>query len=131
MAVIKTTRNFVYAYEPQAGDTHVQTLILSPTERYALTTQGIEQYDAVVAWAVGIADQMAHGVTVMPITATEFIKVNRERLEKRACQHDRPRARRNAAGCGQQDAFGDARQQQPRVAGAGLRCFGNVQGELK
>ena len=39
MAVIKTKLNFVYAYEPLPGDTHVLTLIRSPTERYTLTTQ--------------------------------------------------------------------------------------------
>ena len=81
MAVIKTERNFVYAYEPLADDTHVVTLIVSPTERYVLTTQGIEAYDDAVAWAVSMADQMAHGITVLPISGPEFLTANRARLE--------------------------------------------------
>ena len=81
MSVIKTKANYVYAYEPQADDTHVWTLILSPTERYVLTTQGIEAYQAAVNWAVSMADVMARPITILPITAVEFIKANRARLE--------------------------------------------------
>lgn len=81
MSVIKTKANYVYAYEPQAGDTHVSTLILSPTERYVLTTQGIEAYQAAVNWAVSMADVMARPITILPISAAEFIKANRARLE--------------------------------------------------
>ena len=93
MAVIKTKRNFVYAYEPEAGDTHVLTLIRSPTERYVLTTQGIEHYANTVAWAVSMADVMTHGITVLPIIGTEFITANRDRLEGGlACMTDRERA---------------------------------------
>lgn len=82
MAVIHTKRNMVFAYEPQAGDTHVLTLIVSPTERYLLTAQGIEAYADAVAWAVSMADQMAQGVTVMPISCTEFLTANNARLER-------------------------------------------------
>ena len=82
MSVIKTQRNQVYAYEPEEGDCFVQTLIGGPVRRYLLTTAHIDQYQAAVAWATGIADQMARGVVVMPITATEFVKANRERLER-------------------------------------------------
>ena len=57
------------------------TLIRSPTERYTLTTQTIEQYATAVAWAVGMADAMAQGITVMPISVTEFIKANQAQLE--------------------------------------------------
>lgn len=81
MAVIKTKANYVYAYEPQAGDTHVLTLIRSPTERYVLTTQPIEHYADTVAWAVSMADVMAQGITIMPISCTEFLTANDARLE--------------------------------------------------
>lgn len=81
MAVIKTKAGMVCAYEPQAGDTHVWTLIVSPTERYVLTTQGIEAYQAAVDWAVSMADAMARPITILPISATEFIAANRARLE--------------------------------------------------
>ena len=81
MAVIKTKAGMVCAYEPQSGDTHVWTLIVSPTERYVLTTQGIEAYQAAVDWAVSMADQMAAPITILPISATEFIAANRARLE--------------------------------------------------
>ena len=81
MAIITTARNHVYAYEPQADDTHVQTIIRSPTERYVLTTQRIEEYQAAVAWATSMADGMAHPLTVLPINAPESMQANRERLE--------------------------------------------------
>lgn len=81
MAVIKTKAGMVCAYEPQSGDTHVWTLIVSPTERYVLTTQGIEAYQAAVDWAVSMADVMARPITILPISATEFIAANRARLE--------------------------------------------------
>ena len=81
MAVIKTKAGMVCAYEPKAGDSHVMTLIVSPTERYVLTTQGIEAYQAAVDWAVIMADAMARPITILPISATEFIGANRARLE--------------------------------------------------
>ena len=81
MAVIKTKAGMVCAYEPKEGDTHVMTLIVNPTERYVLTTQGIEAYQAAVDWAVSMADQMARPITILPISATEFIAANRARLE--------------------------------------------------
>lgn len=81
MAVIHRKRNMVFAYEPQAGDTHVLTLIRSPSERYVLTTQPIEHYADTVAWAVSMADVMAQGITIMPITAAEFLTANNARLE--------------------------------------------------
>lgn len=81
MAVIKTKAGMVCAYEPQAGDTHVWTLIVCPTERYVLTTQGIEAYQAAVDWAISMADVMARPISILPISATEFIAANRTRLE--------------------------------------------------
>ena len=81
MAVIQTKSSFVYAYEPQSGDTHFLTLVVSPTERYVLSTQSIEAYPAAVDWAVSMADIMARPITILPISAAEFIAANRARLE--------------------------------------------------
>lgn len=92
MAVIKTQLNAVYALEPEEGDCFVQTLIGGQAGRYLLNTAHIDQYQAAVAWATGFADQMASGVVVMPITADEFVKANRERLERGlACMSDQER----------------------------------------
>ena len=83
MAVIATKRNHVYAYEPQAGDTHVQTLVRTATERYVLGTQPIENYADALAWATAIADQLVGPVTLLPITTAEFLNANRAQFETR------------------------------------------------
>ena len=71
----------LFAYEPQAGDTHVLTLIRSPTERYVLTTRPIAEYADAVAWAVSMSDAMAQGITVLPVTFIEFITATQAQLE--------------------------------------------------
>ncbi len=81
MTVINTARNHVYAYEPEVGDCFVQTLLRGSERRYVLRTQLIDEYQAAVDSAVSVADQMALGIVVMPITAVEFAAENRERLE--------------------------------------------------
>ena len=59
----------------------MQTRMRSPTEHFVLNTQGIEQYPAAVDWAVSMADAMAHPLTILPISAPEFIQANRAHLE--------------------------------------------------
>ena len=81
MSVIKTERNHVYAYEPLPEDSFVLTYLRGPTERRLLGTQGIEAYQAAVEWAVGIADQMAHPIVLVPITFAEYVAANRDRME--------------------------------------------------
>jgi hypothetical protein len=86
MAVIKTERNFVCAYEPQDGDCFVETWLggeeLDGSAKRWLFTQSIDQYRAAVDWAVGIADQMVHPLEVVPITGAEYLRCNRDAMEK-------------------------------------------------
>ncbi len=72
MSVVKTKQNFVCAYEPMALDRFVLTFLKGSEERHLLSAQPIEQYEDAVDWAVGIADQMACPIEVVPITASEF-----------------------------------------------------------
>lgn len=72
MSVVKTKRNFVCAYEPMALDGFVLTFLNGSEERHLRSTQPIEQYEDAVDWAVGIADQMACPIEIVPITASEF-----------------------------------------------------------
>jgi len=74
MAVIPTTRNFVYAYDYLPEDAFVQTLLTGTEGRYVFSTKPIDEYYDAVAFAVSIADMMEHGVTVLPITFQERIK---------------------------------------------------------
>lgn len=82
MTVIKTKTNMVCAYDPQPDDCFVRTYLRSPTERYLLGVQGIDRYDAAVAWAVSMADAMAGCIVVMPVTAAEHIEANQEQIER-------------------------------------------------
>ncbi len=86
MPVIHTKRNFVCAYEPQDGDCFVETWLggyeLDGSAKRWLFTQNIEEYRAAVDWAVGIADQMVHPLEVVPITGAEYLRQNRELMEK-------------------------------------------------
>lgn len=88
MSVIKTGRNHVYAYEPLPEDSFVLTYLRGPTERHLLSTRGIDAYQAAVDWAVGIADQMAHPIVLVPITFAEYAAANSERMESWLAQLD-------------------------------------------
>lgn len=80
MPVYPTKRNTVYALEPLPDDCFVQTYIDGPDGRRLLATQHITNYQAAVDWAVGMADQMARPIHIVPISAAEFVKKHRERL---------------------------------------------------
>jgi hypothetical protein len=80
MAVIKTGRNFVCAYEPLPEDRFVETWLNGSEERHLLLTETIDHYDAAVKWAVGMADQMASPMEVIPITEPEHLLRNRARV---------------------------------------------------
>jgi len=82
MAVIRTKRNIVCALEPLPEDRFVQTLLGTSSGQRVLSTNPIADYDASVAWAVAMADQMAHAITIMPITTKEHLDTNRERLAR-------------------------------------------------
>lgn len=79
MAVIKTKRNFVAAYEPLEGDCFVEAW-LTGENRHLLLTQTIDQYRAAVDWAVGMADQMAWPLEVVTITRAEYLHRNRDTI---------------------------------------------------
>jgi hypothetical protein len=81
MSVIRTKQNFVYAYDPQPEDAFVYTWLMGSEKRHLLTTRTIDQYQAAVDWAVGMADQMAHPIEVVTVSGAEYLKRNRDALE--------------------------------------------------
>ncbi|MQB43029.1 hypothetical protein [Rhizobium sp. ICMP 5592] len=79
MAVIRTKRNqFVYAYEAEPQDRWVKTLI----GNHCLTVQHISEYQQAVDWAVSMADQFDPPLTILPFDVNDFVKLNRDRLER-------------------------------------------------
>ncbi|MBL4917083.1 hypothetical protein [Szabonella alba] len=90
MAILKTDRNTVYAYEPLPEDSFVQTYLGTPEGRKLLTTCPVADYRAAVGWAVRMADRMAYPVELVPMTAGEFTAKHRDRL---AQMHDQARGR--------------------------------------
>lgn len=81
MAVIKTKRNFVCAYDPLEQDCFVETW-MNGEQRYLLLTQTIDQYRSAVDWAVSMVGQMAWPIEVVPISGVEYLRRNRERVER-------------------------------------------------
>lgn len=71
MSIIKTQRNHVAAYEPQAGDVAVVTR-LGTVE----AVQPIQHYDAALRKAVAMADHMQSHVDVVPIDTAELLSRN-------------------------------------------------------
>ena len=82
MAVIMTKRNMVCALEPLPDDSFVLTYLSTPEERWVLITRPIDGYQASVDWAVGMADQMACPISIVPMTAEEFAQHNRQKLAR-------------------------------------------------
>lgn len=74
MAVIRTERNFVYAYDPQPDDVFVRASLLGPGDKpgvlhpRSLRYMPISEYQGLVDWAVSMADQMAHPIHVVPLS---------------------------------------------------------------
>ena len=81
MAIIKTKRNYVCAYDPMPEDTFVCTWLMGSEQRHLMSTKTIDHYDSAVAWAVGMADKMAHPIEVVTVDGAEFLQRNREALE--------------------------------------------------
>lgn len=79
MSVIKTKRNFVCALEPLPEDQYVQTWLIGE-RHHLLSTQPIDQYEAAVGWAVGMADKMELYIEVVHITAAEHLHRHWERV---------------------------------------------------
>ncbi|MBJ2149716.1 hypothetical protein [Paracoccus sp. IB05] len=96
MAIITTKRNTVYACEPLPDDSFVQICLGRPAGRNLLGTRGSDACQLAVKWAVGIADQMAQPITIMPISAAEFVAEHGGQLAK-LDPEQRERLRRVAA----------------------------------
>jgi hypothetical protein len=85
MSIIHTKRNMVIAYEPQPDDVLVDVSLLAPAgdgkhlRPLQLPYEPIINYDAVVEWAVSIADQMAYPIHVLPLNHSDIL--NTERFE--------------------------------------------------
>lgn len=87
MAIIKTERNVVYAYDPQPGDAFVEVTWHGPPEegsRYLRAFGGrpqpVEQYQQAVDWAVSMADAMAYPLHVVTTPADGLLTA--ERLDR-------------------------------------------------
>lgn len=57
------------ALDDSDEDLHVETWIHGSEQRYLLLVQPIGNYQKTVAWAARMADQMAHHIEIMPISA--------------------------------------------------------------
>jgi hypothetical protein len=85
MSIIHTKRNMVIAYEPQPDDVLVDVSLLAPAgdgkhlRPLQLPYEPIINYDAVVEWAVSIADPMAYPIHVLPLNHSDIL--NTERFE--------------------------------------------------
>ena len=81
MAVIKTKRNMVAAYEPLPEDRFVLTYVLGQKHRFVQSVRTINQYLAAASWAVEMADKLAHVVEVVPYTKSEYVTIMRRQVE--------------------------------------------------
>lgn len=82
MTVIRTKQNIVCAYDPLPEDRFVCIWLMGSEKRHLLSTRSIDQYRAAVNWAVGMADQMAHPIEVVPISGAEYLTRNHAALER-------------------------------------------------
>ena len=82
MAIIKTQRNWVYAYDPQPDDVFVRVGWTAPGDgnyrrTITLPYQPISTYEEAVDWAVSIADQMAYPIHVLPLCYSDIRNTGR------------------------------------------------------
>lgn len=84
MSVIRTKANMVIAEEIGDGDHWVQVVWHGPPQdgeeplrMFEGPAQPIEQYKAVVAWAVSMADQMRFPLYVVPLNAKDLMRTER------------------------------------------------------
>lgn len=78
MAIIRTKRNWVYAYEPLPRDRWVVTMIGNKR----LPMQPIDHYHHAVAWAVSMADQFEHHLNIVPMDIKDWVEWHREQVER-------------------------------------------------
>jgi hypothetical protein len=83
MAIIKTQRNTVYAYDRQPDDVLVCVSWPAPVgdgkhlRSVRLPYAPISEYAAAVDWAVGFADKMAHPIHVLPLNHGDIFNTGR------------------------------------------------------
>lgn len=80
MTTITTARNRVITEAPEPDDIMVQVILFGEGDTPG-TVQGrslrllpITHYQAMVDWAVGIADQMAHRIYVVPLNHNDILR---------------------------------------------------------
>lgn len=84
MAIIKTKRNYVSAYEPLDRDVAVEVLFIpnGSNLRLRLAVAPIDQYQAMVDWAVSIADRFDLPIQVVPFDFTDLLSLYTGRAER-------------------------------------------------
>lgn len=103
MTVIHTKQNMVCAAEPEEGDLYVQLVWHGPAEdgRHLRAFEGqpqpIENYEAMLDWAVAMADQMRFPLYVVPLPAKDVFRTEyMKRAVSRLTDHDRGELQRIA-----------------------------------
>lgn len=83
MTTITTQRNRVITEEPEDDDVFVRVSLTVPGDEPGTRTvrhlpyQPISDYDAAVAWAVSMADQLAYPVHVVPLSYRDIRNTGR------------------------------------------------------
>ncbi len=83
MAIIKTQRNMVIAYDRQPDDVLVDVSWPAPfgdgthATPVGLPYAPISEYAVAVEWAVGMADKMAHPIHVLPLNHRDIFNTGR------------------------------------------------------
>lgn len=80
---IQTTRNVVITEQPEPDDVFVQISLLGPGDEpglwhpRSLGYEPVSNYQAAVDWAVGIADQFAKPIYVVPLNHRDILLTGR------------------------------------------------------
>ena len=83
MAIIKTKRNMVIAYDRQPDDVLVDVSWPAPVSDgkhlrpVSLPYAPISEYAAAVKWAISMADKMAHPIHVLPLNHRDIFNTGR------------------------------------------------------
>lgn len=80
---IQTTRNVVITEQPEPDDVFVQISLLGPGDEpglwhpRSLGYEPVSGYQAAVDWAVGMADQFAKPIYVVPLSHNDILRTGR------------------------------------------------------
>ena len=75
MAIFKTKRNMIAAYEPLPEDLFVLTYVGGRKHTFLQAVRAIGQYSVAVNWAFMMADKLEHVVDVVPVTGFEYLQM--------------------------------------------------------